>query len=236
MNFENAKIRPVFAPPRDAVTGNQLSMLLNAAHMMISCARAPSADEDEGGAKDGGTKSAAEATFIKICDRIDQVLDDSSRWSMENQDTLEKDMSGMLKAQTSTAEMHRRILNHTQLPHFRFHPKLVKLKSAWIAVVGDLQDRAGSIIAIGLSPQDAFNHFDRVFMGRETEETHQDLLDELLKETKQQRKDLTNAITVDRSRNNPVDNTAQFGTLLQSDSNQAGEEPGLSNSESETAS
>jgi len=198
MQFENAdKVRPVFAPPRDTVTAQQIATLINAARGLVGCLHHP--DETPiGGPTDGGIQLAVEASVNRICSRIDELVADDSRWSMKDQETLEKDMSFMLKNQGQAAIAHRRALEATQLPQFKVRPLLVKLTSeAWVAYLGDIEDRDDCIVAIGTYPQEAFNNFDKVYLGMSSERTHQDLLDEILKRLKRTRGTVKNEVKMD---------------------------------------
>jgi hypothetical protein len=195
-------VRPVFLPPRDTVTAQQMGVLLSVARVMYSCVHPPmQVEEDDlptGGATDGGGRLAAEQTFVNACGRIDAMLADASRWTMDAQQTLEKDMTAMLQAQAETSRVHQHAVHMTQLPQFKVRPLLVKLSSeAWVAYVGDLTDPNDSIVALGTFPQDAMNNFDRVYLGQASERLHQGLFDTILAQLKRTRHDIKNEIQVD---------------------------------------
>jgi hypothetical protein len=108
---------------------------------------------------DGGTVAAAAATFIKTCARIDELLADNSRWSLETQDALydalirtQEFQQQFLKAQTAGAEAITR-------PSFLHKPMLVLVENGYAAVYGDLTTGA-NIVGYGVTPEAAFADFD----------------------------------------------------------------------------
>ena len=208
MEFENAETsRPVFAPPRDMVTGNQIGMLLQAARVMAACAKMPTDEPPVGGPSDGGMQMAAEVSFVKVCDRLDRLVSDDERWSMQAQDTLEKDMSVMLKAQAGAADVHRKVASIAALPHRRLNPLLYKISDdAWVAYLGDLCNPADCVLGVGTFPQEALQQFDSVYLGSADGRKHQALFDTILTNLNKTRKDLI-----------PNENTMDTGTGHESD-------------------
>jgi len=108
---------------------------------------------------DGGTVAAAATTFIKTCAKIDDILADLTRWSLESQDALydalvrtQEHQQAFLQAQKAAAESITR-------PSFQLKPVLMLLDNGYAAVYGDLTTGA-SVVGYGLTPELAFLDFD----------------------------------------------------------------------------
>lgn len=230
-NPEEAGARPIFLPPRDAVTATQVGTLLTVARVLFSCAHPPpglTENEDfrPGGLADGGSKLAAEQTFVKVCQRLDEIVGEEARWSMKEQATLESDMRAMFKAQTDTATVHQKAVLAMQLPQFKLRPLLVKITSeTWVAYVGDLADPDDCIVALGTYPQDAMNNFDQVYLGRSPERAHQNLLDEILAKLNRTRGTIKNEIKLDSGHGLEAPNDVDPGHDAPGNREDDGEDP-----------
>jgi hypothetical protein len=230
MTDPNQKMRPVFAPPRDLVTGNQLNHLLGAARTMMSCLQGIDPDLDDGDTpkssrEDGGVLMAAEQTFIGICNRIDEIISDTPRWDMKSQDVLEEDLSNMFKEQAKATRVHAVAQAKAVSPAIRHGALLFKLSSeAWVAYSGDLANANDSIVAIGECPEAAFANFDQVCWGKQAERAHQNLFDELLGKMKMERSKLDEKKIVVRGGDTEGAGTEVEGLEIPADSGTAGED------------
>jgi hypothetical protein len=158
-------------PSRDSSNVTQLSALLGITQALqpylIVYPTEPGHSPPE---KDGGIASAAETTFIKTCAKIDDLLEDKSRWSLETQDALysacietQEVQQKFIKTQTEAAASLMR-------PSFQVKPLLVLVEGGYIAVHGDLTSD-GAVIGSGATPEAAMLDFDAAWNRRLVEQT-----------------------------------------------------------------
>lgn len=159
-------VERIMLPQRDAITGiqigNALTIMGAITHTLVQLSE--DKETDSKAIMDGGTKCALEATLIKASSRLDEILDDSKRWSTREQDTLEaklktvyKGHEKFLKAQTAAAE-------GINAPHRAYNASLVRTTNGkFIYYLGNLADPENSIIGVGNSAAEAAVAFDEVF-------------------------------------------------------------------------
>lgn len=170
-------------PPqnRDSITFLQFQSLLSAvnAYMaFIANNHMDDANMPQKGPRDGGVKAAAEGTFIGLCSRVDAMIADESRWTMDEQNNLEQSLLILYADQRSFIKHQREAVSIMKAPHTRFKPILIKLETgAWAAVYGDPSNEHTSIIGSGASPEDALANFDDVFSGKIYEQKTNEKLD-----------------------------------------------------------
>lgn len=155
-------------PQRDHVVSQQIGTLLAAANsFMAFIANTRPVDEGpEVKPIDGGVKCAVEATLIGVCDRIDKLMADDSRWSMDFQNTLEAQLSMLYKTHQDYMTESRDAVRKAGAPQARLSPRLLRLESGtWIAFIGDPQGE-NSAIGMGNCVQDALDNFDKVIEGK----------------------------------------------------------------------
>lgn len=112
---------------------------------------------------DGGVVSSASVTFMKACDRLDSILDDNTRWNLKDQDTL---YSAMVRHYEGALELNKKqgsALDELNRPSHVFKPKLTTVNGEFIAMWGDAGLPGGLILGRGLTPNLAFEDFDRAF-------------------------------------------------------------------------
>lgn len=159
-------------PPasRDSVTFIQFQSLLSAvnAYMaFLANAHLAEVEQPHKGPMDGGVKSAAENTFIGLCSRVDAMIADESRWTMDEQNNLEQSLMILYADQRAFIKHQREAVAMMKSPHNRFKPTLVKMDDGtWAAFYGDPANQASAIIGVGTCPEDALANFDDVFAGR----------------------------------------------------------------------
>jgi hypothetical protein len=153
-------------PHPDSVTGNQIDNLLRIAGTLMGIL-IHGRDENIPGASepDGNVRTSAEATFINVCNRLDDIVKDPKRFNLEFQTAVDQRAQkihefnvGLIKAQNAAAE-------ELQTPHFRFRPTFKRTANGigWIALLG--HDADNVIAGIGASPEAALKAFDEVFKG-----------------------------------------------------------------------
>lgn len=151
---------------RDSATSEQIHTLLNAAGMLHTVFAGPVIDEAPKKI-DGGARLAAEVTFVNICARLDAIVADTNRWTIEGYDEViqgvldqQKQNLQFLRAQTAAAE-------ELNTPHFQLKPKLFRLGGGgWAAVVGDVNHLDHALVGTGSTPEEATLAFDLVFKGQ----------------------------------------------------------------------
>ena len=172
-----SKSEPMVILHRDISTQNQVGTLLQiGGHMMDFLAT----DDKEAaiipGARPlpGEARLAAETTLIKVCSRLDDILDNNQRWGIDFQLRLEKIFTESNARQRKWVEeditrsiSQRLAADEVRSPHFRYRPILFELKDGtWAAFLGDQNDLAHGIVGNGASPAEALKEFDLVFAGQ----------------------------------------------------------------------
>lgn len=156
--------QPRMVPSRVEQTNQQIHSLL-AIHSTVlqTLMYTPERDQLETGkpgtALDGGVISSAETTYINVCNRLDELLTDPTRWKLDTMDKLETALQGVYESQATLNKESERVTTLTARPHVFLRPKVVQLASGeWVAAIsGD----PGSLRGYGLSPAEAMLEFDR---------------------------------------------------------------------------
>jgi len=158
-------------PSRDSSNVTQLSALLGITQALQPYLILPPQEPGHAAPElDGGTVSAAATTFIKTCAKIDDLLEDKSRWSLETQDALyaaciqtQEIQQKFIQTQTESAASLTR-------PSFQIKPLLMLVEGGYIAVHGDLTSD-DVVIGSGLTPEAAMLDFDAAWNRRPVEQT-----------------------------------------------------------------
>lgn len=152
-------------PSRESTAEQQVHTALSVLHALTPFILEPHRElGKEVKELDGGTEYAAAATFTKACNRLDTMLDDSSRWGLEDHDRLYDSMvksheaqQGFLKAQTDAA-------NIVQRPSYQLRPTLATdADNFYIAIWGDMTKAGCALIGRGKTPAEALTDFDAAF-------------------------------------------------------------------------
>lgn len=157
-------------PSREAVNAQQIHSLLNIAGMLtpylLEPAREPENIPDSRKKIDGEAQLAAQVTFIKVCDRLDKLVEENDRWTFDVQRTLENDLSNLYQHHTALLKEQIIATKMINLPHNRFRPTLYALKDGnYAAVLGSIDDLDNAIAAVGDSPAAALHAWDMLFRG-----------------------------------------------------------------------
>lgn len=209
--MKNDQQRPqqMVIPSKEIATLNQVNILLGAAATCMNFIGtiARTGEDTDLPAIDGGAMMATEVTLVGIMDRLDRIVKDEGRWTVDGLKDLENATKDALAAQTVAALQAAQTQAFLRSPHIRTAPVLVRLPDgAFAAVLGDPSDPA-SIIGTGASPAAALENFDEIFCG--------------LKQ--QQQKQTNEHATVDGSGSATTDGTAPAGNDLPEDSAGDGE-------------
>lgn len=175
-NPDNPRDRRPLAPipSRESTVSYQVATLLAAANafmMFLANTRDVSTEEPSVSKIDGGAKCAAETTLIGICDRLDKVIADDSRWSMALQDSLEDQLHQLYSAHTQSLVEQRHAMALSVAPQSRLSPQLLRLNNgAWAAFIGNPISNKDSVVGIGACVQDALDNFDLLVQGKSAPE------------------------------------------------------------------
>lgn len=161
---------------RDLSTSQQIGMLLPICQTMMGYLLSPEREhENIPGAKttSGEAWIAAENTFTRACERLDEILGESARWGIAFQLRLEQQYNerheqqvGLMAAQRAAAEQQQISAAEVVSPQFRYKPALIPMEDGkWVAFLGHLDDLESGIIGIGDSPAAALKSFNDAFKG-----------------------------------------------------------------------
>jgi len=157
-------------PSREAVTTGQLQ------NAMMVCSTAITglihwrgeSEDSKYTPQNSEARIALENTLIKACDRLDKILIDDRRWSIEYQMNLEDEFKKSHELNKSFLESQCKVSEEISSPHFQHKPTLAKSQDGqlWFAILGDKKDLANSIVGIGRTPDEALQEFDKNFQGQ----------------------------------------------------------------------
>ena len=162
---------------QELATNQQIFSLLNILNQLTSTLRVD--PEDPTDAKlDGGLSSAAVATGIAVCDRLDKILADDARWSVNQAANVEQAVIAVNEAQALQFRERAVTLADMRRPSSRYRPSVVRIQQFFIAFSGDLQTPGAAIIGRGDTPEKALRDYDDAFL-RTPEEQLRVILDSL---------------------------------------------------------
>lgn len=167
-------------PQREATTAVQVNVLLGIANTMLGALLVPNHNivepHHEKPQLDGGCKSAAEMTYIEVCNRLTDILRDKSRWAMDMTKALEIQALRINQEHIETLKSKKKAVEWLCTPSFRLKPELTRIQDGMFAAhIGDLDKPEEALIGIGRTPESAFAAFDELFAGR----IPQDMIDYL---------------------------------------------------------
>jgi hypothetical protein len=166
---ENRQVGAAVMPTREAVTKSQLETLHGIVHILGPYLLARQShwllDEEATPRKiDGGVAVSAAVTFINVCNRIDEMLADKTRWDTSAHDALYESIAAVQRAQVDYLTAQTEGTKVLQRPSVQFHPTILNDGKKFVAYYGDI-DRVGfSIIGLGNTPEQAMEDFDRAFL------------------------------------------------------------------------
>lgn len=156
------------APNRNAMTNEQVQTLLQIAgcmHMVLT--QPPDTEYPKRPELDGEVKSSAEATLIKACAQLDNIVDDNARWTTNTQDNLERKLTDVYDGQLKVFESQIAVNLLFQTPHHRFRPLIFPtVEGEYLVVLGDPKHLDEAIYGLGPTPELALKAFDEVFAGK----------------------------------------------------------------------
>jgi|SRR5712664_121119 len=159
---------PFGMPHRDTVTGLQVTTLLSAINVLQNFLLNPTRDTADGWKNpelDGGVRSSIEASVIRICDRLDIIIGDETRWSLDLQNILEEQLMQLNEKAAELADLQIAANKEILTPHFRYKPTILRLTDGnWAVMLGEVE-QPGAIVGFGATINDAIANFDDQFSG-----------------------------------------------------------------------
>jgi hypothetical protein len=151
---------------REAITLQQFNVLLNTlATLQAGLREQPTEEAGVPGVHRlaGEARLALEATLLKTCARIDKIIDEESRWSLDRLFDVERRIDETLSTQNAASVAQKEAFEDSRRPCRILQPDLVKTPNGWIAFYGDVSNDASLITGVGESPADAMLAFDQSY-------------------------------------------------------------------------
>lgn len=158
-------------PHPDVVTGNQIDNLLRIIGTLSMFLSNPMHDRENIPGQNspaGEVQDSAEATFMVVCSRLDDIVNDASRWNMDFQKKLEGQAAALQQHNADFLRAQTAASRELTTPHFRYRPNIKKLPNGmgWVVFLGDVDNEPeNSIAGVGKSPAAAVAAFDDIFQG-----------------------------------------------------------------------
>jgi len=158
-------------PNREAVTTGQLQNAMMVCSTAITGLIHWHRDDEESKytPQDSEARIALENTLITACARLDKILIDDRRWSIEYQMGLENEFKKSHASNLAFLESQQKASEEVASPHFQHRPRLAKSEDGqlWVAIMGDEKDLDNAVLGIGRTPEEALAEFDKNFQGKE---------------------------------------------------------------------
>ncbi len=155
-------------PSVEVLTNIQLNSVLSVLQALQPYLLLTQRELDAGIPKDldGGLDAASLNTYVKACSRLDALLDDESRWSLQGAQSLYKAMQEHHESAARFNENQSKVLAELHRPSRRLQPKLATFGAEFVAYWGDALMPGGIVIGRGATPADAMLDFDAAFNRR----------------------------------------------------------------------
>lgn len=116
---------------------------------------------------DGHVKTSLDGTAIRICNRMDDLLDDRTRWAVPDKQATVTHEESIRQRQLQAAQQHLDSMRETCRPIFVLRPEVRwdRDRSVWIAIYGQ-GSIVDSIVGFGTTPEEACADFDRAYKER----------------------------------------------------------------------
>lgn len=112
---------------------------------------------------DGGAGCAAMSTFVKACSRLDEMLDDKTRWNLKENDELYQAITEQMKTAAEVNRNQVEAIKRIQSPAVRLKPALTTVAGEFIAFHSTSNLPGGTIIGKGKTPSAALEDFNAAF-------------------------------------------------------------------------
>jgi hypothetical protein len=119
---------------------------------------------EEGKYKDRESEIALDKTLWSACERMQAILNDTTRWDDTFQRKIEKEYNELHELQMVAIDNQRKAAAEVTSPHFRYRPDLKRLVDGrWLVILGDENQLEFAVYGVGTSPQLAMESFDEAF-------------------------------------------------------------------------
>lgn len=172
-NFANSQKPGGWIPNRESIAEQQVNTALSMLHALMPYVLAPHRDPMNLPKElDGGTECAAVTTFVKICSRLDAMLDDPTRWKLEDHDKLYAAILESHRVQQIFVNEQIEAAKVVQRPSYQLKPTLaVAPDNSYVAFWGDIKTPGAALIGRGNTPAEALADFDQSFHRMPNEQT-----------------------------------------------------------------
>src|SRR6266540_4259033 len=164
-NNHPGQVGAVQLPSRESVTEHQIIMLLNMINVLspFILGQRTYSEFVEPAKLDGGAACSASVTFINVCNRLDDLLEDETRWNISSHDDLYAHIAQVQAAQVHFLHEQAEAVRSTRRPSFQLRPTLANDGEKFLAFFGDLNRPGHAVIGIGRTPNEALKDFDLAF-------------------------------------------------------------------------
>lgn len=155
-------------PTREAVTKSQLeslhSIIQTLSPFILGQRSIFMLSEEETPRKiDGGAATAAAVTFANVCGKLDDMLNDKSRWDTSAHDKLYESIAKVQDAQVEYLKAQTEGQKVLHRPSVQFHPTVANDGQQFICYYGDIDKPGYAVVGIGATPEEAMLSFDAAF-------------------------------------------------------------------------
>jgi len=166
-NSQN-KVTPATIPTRESVTRTQLetlhSIIQNLSPFILGHRSIFQLSEEDTPRKiDGGAAAAAAVTFTNVCNRIDELLEDKTRWDTSTHDRLYDSIHAVQTAQVELLKAQTEGQRVLSKPSVQLRPTVANDGARFICYYGDITKPGYAIIGMGNTPTEAMLAFDLAF-------------------------------------------------------------------------
>lgn len=170
---DHGRFVPISIQSREDVTTQHIQTVLaviqNLNHVLARGAAWGEEESETNRRFDGGVLASVHHTMIKACDRLDEILSDGARWTLNKENDVHDAIVKMHEAQTKLAEENTRVVARHNKPSAVFKPTFATVtphdgsaEPYFICFWGDLE-KGQAIIGRGPTPADALLDFDDAF-------------------------------------------------------------------------
>lgn len=117
---------------------------------------------------EGEALLAATSTFIKACSRLDNLLEDATRWTLDPHKKLYDLLNANYAQQFEFLKSQTQASNSLSRPFFLLKPDLVQTTDGeFVAYIGDVTTPGAGLLGRGKTPNEAYADFDAAFFRAE---------------------------------------------------------------------
>jgi hypothetical protein len=152
---------------KELVTAAQVNTLMGVLNQLThSVSFFSGASEDgecSGGLNDGGAKCALEASMMGVCQRLDILLAESSRWGVDDVEEFQRSIKAIQEKHLNVLARQQEALRVMNLPSIKLRPALSFIDGCWVAVYGEAGKLENRVVGLGNTPVEAMQDFDKAF-------------------------------------------------------------------------